>query len=124
MHVPLLLKHLPDDASTACLVGGSGAEFHLGNTAWYRHHSVRHAAELDDAARAGGAAVARDGGFIVDTLGLRISDRLLEIGCGWGRHTRVLRECGFTHLTSVDIAPAIFVQARVHTAGLDADPRE
>jgi len=125
MHVPLLLKHLPDDASTARLAGGTGTEPHLGNNAWYRHHSLRHAAELDDVARAsGGAAAARDIDFIVATLGLHPDDRLLEIGCGWGRHTRVLRERGFARLTSVDIAPAMLAEARAHTAGLDADLRE
>jgi len=98
---------------------------HSGNNAWYRHHSLRHAAELDAAGRASGsAAAARDIDFIVATLGLRPADRLLEIGCGWGRHTRVLRERGFSWLTSVDIAPALLDHARVHTAGLDADLRE
>ena len=124
MHVPPL-KHLPDDASTTLLEDGSGVELHLGNNAWYRHHSLRHAAELDDAGRkSGSAAAARDIDFIVAMLGLRPADRLLEIGCGWGRHTRVLRERGFGRLTSVDIAPALLDRARAHTAGLDADLRE
>jgi len=123
MHVPPL-EHLPDDAGTTLLEDGSGAELHLGNNAWYRHHSLRHAAELDDAGRASGsAAAARDIDFIVAMLGLRPADRLLEIGCGWGRHTRVLRERGFGRLTSVDIAPALLDRARAHTAGLDADLR-
>jgi len=98
---------------------------HAGNNAWYRHHSLRHAAELDAAGRASGSAAAtRDIDFIVAMLGLCPADRLLEIGCGWGRHTRVLRERGFARLTSVDIAPALLEQARAHTAGLDADLRE
>lgn len=119
------LKHLPDGASTTLLENGSGVELHLGNNAWYRHHSLRHAAELDDVGRtSGGAAAAHDIDFIVATLGLRPDDRLLEIGCGWGRHTRVLHERGFARLTSVDIAPAMLELARAHTAGLDADLRE
>lgn len=97
---------------------------YTGNNAWYRHHSLRHAAELDAAGRASGsAAAACDIDFIVATLGLRPDDRLLEIGCGWGRHTRVLRERGFARLTSVDIAPAMLDRARAHTAGFDAELR-
>ena len=66
----------------------------------------------------------RDIDFIIATLGLHPDDRLLAIGCGWGRHTRVLRERCFARPTSVDIAPAMLAEARAHTAGLDADLRE
>lgn len=97
------------------------------NNAWYRYHSHRQAAEFTAASHANGVAAAeRDISFIVATLGLAPTDRLLEIGCGWGRHTLVLRERGFTSLTSVDIASKLLsiARERLTQAGFDADLRE
>ena len=87
------------------------------NNAWYIYHSVRHAAGLDAAARAeGSATAARDVDFLIRELALAPADRLLEIGCGWGRHSLILRERGFRDLTSVDIAPAMLAIARERAA--------
>lgn len=96
------------------------------NNAWYIYHSARHAAELSAESRANGsAAAARDIDFIVEQLALAPHDRLLEIGCGWGRHSLVLHERGFRRLTSVDIAPAMLAIAceRAEAAGITADFR-
>jgi len=115
----------PIAAPTAAARAAAPPVEYASNNAWYRHHSLRHAAELDAAGRAGGsAAAARDIDLVEAMLGLRPVDRLLEIGCGWGRHTRVLRERGFRRLTSVDSAPALLGQARAHTAGCAAGLRE
>ncbi|MDP9372142.1 MAG: class I SAM-dependent methyltransferase, partial [Chloroflexota bacterium] len=54
--------------------------------------------------------------FIVEQLALTPGDRLLEIGCGWGRHTLALHERGFRNLTSVDIAPVMLSIARERAA--------
>ncbi len=97
------------------------------NNAWYQYHSVRQIAELTDESRAGGVAAAeRDIAFIVAALGLQPSDRLLEVGCGWGRHTLILHKRGFRALTSVDIAPAMLAVARERAvaANCAADLRE
>jgi SAM-dependent methyltransferase len=97
-----------------------------GNNAWYIYHSARHAAELGAESRAAGSAAAeRDIDFIVEQLALAPHDRLLEIGCGWGRHSLVLHERGFRRLTSVDIAPAMLAIARdrAEAAGIAADFR-
>jgi SAM-dependent methyltransferase len=97
-----------------------------GNNACYIYHSARHAAELSAESRAAGSAAAeRDIDFIVAQLALAPHERLLEIGCGWGRHSLVLHERGFRRLTSVDIAPATLAIARerAETAGSAADFR-
>lgn len=107
-------------------VASDRAETIPGNNAWYIHHSARHAAGLDAAARAEGIAAARhDVAFLVGQLALSPGHRLLEIGCGWGRHSLVLHERGFRRLTSVDIAPAMLAIARerAHAAGAAIDLR-
>jgi SAM-dependent methyltransferase len=98
-----------------------------GNNAWYRYHSLRQVAELTAESRADSVAAAeRDIAFIVAALGLQPSDRLLEVGCGWGRHTLILHERGFRNLISVDIAPAMLAVAhdRAEAANCAADLRE
>jgi ubiquinone/menaquinone biosynthesis C-methylase UbiE len=97
------------------------------NNAWYQYHSLRQVNELTAASQANGIAAAkRDIDFIVTAMGLQPSDRLLEVGCGWGRHTLILQERGFRNLTSVDIAPAMLTVARERAATTNcaADLRE
>jgi len=98
-----------------------------GNNAWYQYHSLRQVAELTAESRASGIAAAeRDIAFVVAALELQPSDRLLEVGCGWGRHTLILHERGFRNLISVDIAPAMLAAARdrAAAANITADLRE
>lgn len=98
-----------------------------GNNAWYQYHSLRQVNELTAESQAGGVVAAeRDIDFIVAALGLQQNDRLLEVGCGWGRHTLILHERGFHNLTSVDIAPAMLAIARERAAATNcaADLRE
>ncbi len=107
---PTLLTLVPAAVAT-------DAESASGNNAWYIHHSARHAAELDEPSRrAGLAAAALDCDFLIGQLALATGDRLLEIGCGWGRHSLTLHQRGFHDLISVDIAPAMLSIARERAA--------
>lgn len=103
----------PTPATLAFPTAESAAVIATGNNAWYIYHSARHAAGLDQRSRAEGIAAAeRDVDFLTEQLALNPADRLLEIGCGWGRHSLILRERGIRRLTSVDIAPAMLAVAR------------
>jgi SAM-dependent methyltransferase len=81
---------------------GRGAD----NNAWYRYHAPRRLAALterqivDDRARADCDLEA-----VLTRTGLVFSDRILEVGCGWGRHSLALAGRGFSTVVSVDIAP-------------------
>ena len=39
---------------------------------------------------------------LVTALSLQPSERVLDLGCGWGRHLAELRRRGFTRLVGVD----------------------
>ena len=43
---------------------------------------------------------------LVRALGLTPSERVLDLGCGWGRHLAELRRRGFTNLVGVDVQGA------------------
>lgn len=88
-------------------------ERRTGNSAWYLHHTERLARELTPAAQAvGEAAARRDIDFVLERLPLRPATPVLEIGCGWGRHTVAFLERGFRQLTSIDISPRMLRLAR------------
>lgn len=88
-------------------------ERRAGNNAWYLHHTERLARELTPAACvAGEAAARRDVDFLLDQVPVRPNTPLLEIGCGWGRHTLALLQRGFHALTSIDISPLMLDLAR------------
>jgi 2-polyprenyl-3-methyl-5-hydroxy-6-metoxy-1,4-benzoquinol methylase len=54
---------------------------------------------------------------------LRPDARILEIGCGWGRHAFALAQRGFAHVTSIDIAlePLALARALAREDGLRCD---
>ncbi len=43
---------------------------------------------------------------LVKTLSLTPADRILDLGCGWGRHLAELKRRGFTNLVGVDVQGA------------------
>src|SRR5689334_14748968 len=49
---------------------------------------------------------------VVTRLALELQDRILEIGCGWGRHSVALAQRGFANVLSIDIAPEPLAVAR------------
>ncbi len=51
---------------------------------------------------------------LIEFMGLPLGARVLDVPCGWGRHTRLLREAGF-RVTGADLSPALLTRA----AGLD-----
>ena len=60
--------------------------------------------------------------FLVKTLGLTRPARLLDVGCGFGRHSVMLAQRGHT-VVGIDPAPAMIAaaQARAATAGVTVD---
>lgn len=46
-----------------------------------------------------------------ELLGLSLSDRLLDLGCGWGRHLTLLRGAGH-RVVGLDLSPALLHLAR------------
>ncbi len=107
----------PTPVTLATAPVATEAETVSGNNAWYIYHSARNAATTDERGRREGIAVAeQDIDFIVQQLALSLDARLLEIGCGWGRHSLILHERGYRDLTSVDIAPAMLTIARERAA--------
>ncbi|HEY7138741.1 MAG TPA: class I SAM-dependent methyltransferase [Methylomirabilota bacterium] len=97
------------------------------NNDWYRFYAPRRLAALtaerilEDRARA-----ERDLDAVLARTGLSSADRILEIGCGWGRHSLALARRGFGRVVSVDIAPEPLGLARAlaREAGLDCDLRQ
>lgn len=51
-----------------------------------------------------------EAGAMLDLLGLPLGARLLDIPCGWGRHTRLLNEAGFETI-GADLSPALLRHA-------------
>jgi len=91
------------------------------NNEWYRHHVPRRIAALTAERMAEDRVQAeRDLDAVLGRTGLRTSDRILEIGCGWGRHSLGLARRGLASVVSIDIAPEAIDRARdlAHAAGL------
>lgn len=49
--------------------------------------------------------------YAVDVAGLSPGSKVLDVGCGDGRHSEVLRDLGF-HVTATDISPGLIERAR------------
>jgi len=99
----------------------------VSNNDWYRFYAPRRVAGLTaqqiDAEQ---AAADHDLDFVLAQTGLAPGDRILEIGCGWGRHALALARRGFTAVTSIDIAPEPLTIARAlaEEAGVPCDFRQ
>ncbi len=99
----------------------------MSNNDWYRFYAPRRVAGLTrEQLAAEQAAAEHDLDFVLAQTGLAPHDRVLEIGCGWGRHTLALARRGFTAVTSVDIAPEPLAIARAlaSEAGVRCDIRQ
>jgi SAM-dependent methyltransferase len=107
-------------------IGASGTRAGT-NADWYRFYAPRRIVALtrqqmlDDRARA-----EQDVDAVLARTGLSSSDRILEIGCGWGRHSLAFARRGFGRVVSVDIAPTPLELARAlaREAGLSCDIRQ
>jgi SAM-dependent methyltransferase len=83
------------------------------NNDWYLYYAPRRVAALTpERIAAGRAAAGHDIDAALAGTGLRPEDRILEIGCGWGRHALELARRSFRAVTSIDIAPAPLALAR------------
>jgi SAM-dependent methyltransferase len=58
----------------------------------------------------------REVSAIIELLGLPAGSRVLDVPCGWGRHTNLLAEAGFD-VVGADLSPALLHRARGHPAG-------
>jgi SAM-dependent methyltransferase len=53
---------------------------------------------------------------IIELLGLPLGARILDVPCGWGRHTDLLREAGY-HAFGADLSPALLSRAPARRKG-------
>ena len=85
----------------------------MDNNDWYRYYAPRRIAALTEQRMADDRKRAeRDLDAVLARTGLQTPDRILEIGCGWGRHSLALAGRGFASVVSIDIAPDALERAR------------
>jgi SAM-dependent methyltransferase len=85
----------------------------MSNDAWYRYYVPRRVAAMTAAGMvADRVAAEADIDAVLAQLALGPADRILEIGCGWGRHSLALAQRGFDNVLSIDIAPEPLTVAR------------
>ncbi|GAC1645610.1 MAG: hypothetical protein NVS4B8_17210 [Herpetosiphon sp.] len=78
----------------------------MNNNNWYRFFAARRLRELTrERMTAERVAAQLDLDFVLAQTTITPRDRVLEIGCGWGRHAVALAERDWTNVTSIDIAP-------------------
>lgn len=58
--------------------------------------------------------------YVVDSLGLPAGSRMLDVGCGDGRHSAAFAECGMS-VHAVEIVPSLVNKAAMNTHGLDVE---
>jgi SAM-dependent methyltransferase len=86
----------------------------MSNTDWYRYYAPRRLADLTPERIAADCALAeQDIDALLTRIALAPGDRILEIGCGWGRHSLALARRGFRRVCSIDVAPEPLTIARV-----------
>lgn len=91
----------------------------MSNNAWYRFYAPRRLALTPARLAADRAAAEQDIAALLRRTGLRAGERILEIGCGWGRHSLALAARGFGQVRSIDIAPEPLELARALAAEQD-----
>ncbi len=88
---------------------------HRDNLAWNRQMAAAWARRLmtGDAPAAWANNTELEVQFAVDHLRLATGDRLLDLGCGWGRHSLPLAARGL-RVTGLDLSHELLVLARYH----------
>jgi SAM-dependent methyltransferase len=97
------------------------------NDDWYRYYAPRRLATLTAEQQATDHAAAQhDIEAVLARTGLRPTDRILEVGCGWGRHSLALARRAYGAVVSIDIAPEPLALAEqlARDAGLLCDLRQ
>lgn len=61
-------------------------------------------------------------GFFISATGISPGDRILDIGCGFGRHSLELARLGF-EAVGIDPSSAMIAEARQRAAGIAAPPK-
>ena len=86
---------------------------HHDNIAWYRQIAVGWARKMITGDSPGAWAQNTDIEiqFAINQLGLQPGDRVLDLGCGWGRHSLPLAAYG-AHVTGVDLSGELLAFAR------------
>jgi SAM-dependent methyltransferase len=86
----------------------------MSNTDWYRYYAPRRLADLTPERIAADCALAeQDIDAVLERIELATDDCILEVGCGWGRHSLALAARGFSRVHSIDVAPEPLAIARV-----------
>ncbi|HEU4329062.1 MAG TPA: class I SAM-dependent methyltransferase [Roseiflexaceae bacterium] len=98
----------------------------MSNNDWYRFYAPRRLDLTSARLAADCAAAEADLHALLARTALEPGDRLLEIGCGWGRHALALARRGFGRVRSIEIAPEPLAVARALAAeqGLACDLRQ
>ena len=88
---------------------------HTDNNAWYRAIAAGWARRMISGNSPGAWANHTDNDvqFVMSQLGLRPGDRVLDLGCGWGRHSLPLASAGL-RVTGLDISHDLLLLARYH----------
>src|SRR3954471_11527736 len=98
----------------------------MNNDDWYRYYAPRRLAAMTPGSMvADQLAAAKDVDAVLASIDVSQADRILEIGCGWGRHSVAFAQRGFTNILSIDIAPEALAMARrlADTEGVSCDFR-
>ena len=100
---------------------------HSDNNAWYRQIAAGWARRMLTGELAWAQHTDTEAQFAVSQTGLRPGDRVLDLGCGWGRHSLELAAYGL-RVTGVDISRELLTLARynarrhgVHINFIEAD---
>lgn len=88
------------------------------NSAWYCYRARQQLKQLTaDRIAEGEHLAGKDIDFVERETGMCQTWRVLEIGCGWGRHSLELARRGYQQVSSLDVSPDLATYARHYAAG-------
>lgn len=94
------------------------------NSAWYCYRARQQLNQLSPERIAEGEHLAsKDIDFVEHVTGMCQTWRVLEIGCGWGRHSLELARRGYQQVSSLDVSPDLANYARHYTARVGYRPK-